>query len=411
MSRLGKSVVVTLSIIVFGYAGLGYLLGKSDDDKTYRSLTVYGEVLQHIQEDYVDEPNLPVVTAGSLHGLLESLDAQSAYLSPREYSDYRDRTKGGTHASTGLTLSKRYGYIIVVSELPGGPGEKAGLRSGDILEEVGGFATRDMSVPQAYLLLDGAPGTTVKVDVVRRGATEPQQIEVTRAVTDVPHLTADKVSDDTAYVRLPTLDAGTAAELSAKLVQLQHQGAQKLVLDLRDCSTGPDSEGVAAAQLFLSSGEIGSLGGQTVEKQVFDAAPDKVVWHGPVEVLISDSTSGAAEVLAAAIGENKRGDLVGERTFGSASEQKEIPLDDGAGLILTVAYYYAPDGKAIIEDGVPATVEVAPPTDQSDENVETPAPLAAGQLPAKDDAVFSKALDLLKAGTAPAGSAAPQKAS
>jgi carboxyl-terminal processing protease len=160
---------------------------------------------------------------------------------------------------------------------------------------------------------------------------------------------------------------------------------------------------VAAAQLFLSSGTVGSLSGQTVSKEDFQAAPDKDVWHGPVEVLISDSTSGAAEVLAAAIGGNQRGDLVGTRTFGSASEQKVIPMDDGSALILTVAYYYTPAGKAILEDGVAPTVEVGPPADQADEAVETPAPapLAAGQLPAKDDPDFSKAMDLLKAGTPP----------
>jgi len=223
-------------------------------------------------------------------------------------------------------------------------------------------------------------------------------MELTRGVTEPLHPVADKVSDDTAYVRLPTLNSGTAAELSAKLTQLQHQGATKLILDLRDCSTGPASEGIAAAQLFLASGEIGSLSGQTVSKQDFQAAPDKVVWHGPVDVLISDSTSGAAEVLAAAIGGNKRGDLVGERTFGSASEQKVLPMDDGSALILTTAYYYTPAGKAILDDGVEPTVEVAPPADQA-ENAEIPAPLAIGQLPAKDDLIFNKAMDLLKTGT------------
>jgi len=144
----------------------------------------------------------------------------------------------------------------VVSELPGGPAEKAGLRSGDILVEIGGFATRDMSVPQAYLLLDGAPGTTLKVGVLRRGQTDPQEMELTRGVTEPLHPVADKVSDDTAYVRLPTLDTGTAAELSTKLAQLQHQGAQKLILDLRDCSTGPASEGIAAAQLFFRAARL-----------------------------------------------------------------------------------------------------------------------------------------------------------
>src|ERR1700685_1343913 len=121
MSRLARITVVTLSVVVFLYVGLGYVLGKTTDDKSYRSLTVYGEVLQHVQEDYVDEPNLSVVTAGALHGLLESLDPNSGYLSPREYSDYKDKQKSGAHGEVGATVSKRFGYIIVVSVLPDGP--------------------------------------------------------------------------------------------------------------------------------------------------------------------------------------------------------------------------------------------------------------------------------------------------
>ena len=182
MSRLARISVVTLSVIVFLYVGLGYVLGKTNDDKSYKSLSVFGEVLQHIQEDYVDEPNMAVVTAGALHGLLESLDPQSGYLSPREYADYRDRMKNAQHGEAGMTISKRYGYIVVVSVVPDGPAEKASLRSGEILEAIGGFSSRDMSVGQATMLLQGAPGTAVKVAVVRRGKTEPEEISINRAV-------------------------------------------------------------------------------------------------------------------------------------------------------------------------------------------------------------------------------------
>jgi len=387
--------------VVFCYAGLGYLLGKSEEDKTYRSLTVYGEVLQNIQDNYVDEPNLQLVTAGALHGLVESLDPESAYLSPREYSDYKDKQKNQAKGDVGLTLSKRYGYIYVVSELPDGPAEKAGIRSGDILEAVRGFATREMAVEQADILLQGDPGTTVKVGVVRRGQTEPAEVEITRANLPTVFVDADKVTDGVAYIRLATLDSGAASDLRQKLQQLPGQGAQKLVLDLRDCADGPISEGIAAAQLFLPSGTITTLSGQTVTKQDFEADPTKVVWHNPVEVLISSTTAGAAEVLAAAIGENKRGDLVGDHTAGMAAEQKLIPLDDGAALILTDALYNTPDGKAILDAGIAPTFEIAPPADDSTDadTAEPPPPLSIGQLPAKDDPAYLKALDLLKGTT------------
>ena len=203
MSRLARISVVTLSVVVFLYVGLGYVLGKTTDDKSYRSLSVFGEVLQHIQEDYVDEPNMAVVTSGAMHGLLESLDPLSGYLSPREYADYRDRTKNAVHGEIGMTVSKRYGYIVIVSVVPDGPAGKAALRSGEILESIGGFATRDMSVGQANALLQGAPGTPVKVAVIRRGKTEPQEISINRAVIGPEHIVADRVGDDVAYVRLP----------------------------------------------------------------------------------------------------------------------------------------------------------------------------------------------------------------
>ena len=156
-----------------------------------------------------------------------------------------------------------------------------------------------------------------------------------------------------------------------------------------------------AAQLFLNSGKITSLEGQTVAHKDLMAEPDKAVWRSPVDVLISPSTSGAAEVLAGAIKGNKRGELVGERTFGSASEQKIIPLDDGGALILTVAFYSTPDGKSIVDEGVAPTVEVHPkaidPSAPSDDTEDEP-PLGPGQLPKADDPVYNKGLELLKGG-------------
>jgi carboxyl-terminal processing protease len=399
MSRYSRIAVVSLSLLIFSYIGLGYLLAKTDDDKAYRSLNVYGEVLQRVQEDYVDEPNLSNVTAGALHGLLESLDPFSGYLSPREYADFKEKQKSTVHGEIGATLAKRFGYVVVVSVLPDSPAEKAGLRSGDIVEEIADFTTREMSIGQANSLLAGAPGTTIKVGLVRRGKTEPQAITITRAVIPALHLTADKIDDGVGYVRISALQTGAAAELRDKLQQFDKQGLHKLVLDLRDCARGPASEGIAAAQLLIPSGTIATLKGQTVSRQEFDADPDKVVWHGPVEVLISPSTSGAAEIIAAAIGDDHRGDVVGVRSFGAASEQKLIPLEDGSAIMLTVAYYYTPANKSILENGVAPSVEVVsgvPPEIGGDDLA--PAPLGLNQLPPKDDPVVRKALDLLNNG-------------
>lgn len=401
MSRTARIAIICVSAAIFCYVGLGHALGGPQDDKAYKSLTVYGEVLQKIQTDYVDEPNLHQVTAGALHGLLESLDPSSGYLTPREFTEYKQKLASHAPGQTGLTLSKRYGYVIVVSVLPDSPAEKAGIHSGDILESIAGFTTREMSVGQAMNLLHGQPGTDVKVGVVRRGKTDPDDVDLVREKAMPEKIVAQRVDPDILALRLVTLNTGRADEVRNRLLDAQKEGVHKVVLDLRDCGRGPVSEAVAIARLFVPSGTVATLRGQTVSTQTFSAEPSKVIWKGPVSVLIDGTTSGAAEVLAAAISANHRGDLVGERTFGLASEQKVIPLEDGAAVILTVANYYNASGKPILDDGVTPTQIVEAnalgddsgnaggSADSGDQN-STAQPLSP------DDAVFKKAIELLK---------------
>src|SRR5438105_14657631 len=138
MNRTARIAILVISVAVFCYAGLGHVLGQTHEERAYKSLTVYGEVLQKIQQDYVDDPNMHLVTAGSLHGLLESLDPQSSYLTPREYSEYKQKMQSSATGETGLNVSKRFGYVIVISVLPDSPADKASIHSGDIFESVAG---------------------------------------------------------------------------------------------------------------------------------------------------------------------------------------------------------------------------------------------------------------------------------
>src|SRR5437879_6020148 len=405
MNRAARICILIASAAIICYAGIGHVLGRTPDDKAYKSLTVYGEVLQKIQSDYVDEPNMRLVTAGSLHGLLESLDAQSSYLTPREYTEYKQKTQSAATGETGLNLSKRFGYVIVISVLPESPAEKAGIHSGDIFESVAGFTTRDMSIGQALNLLNGPAGSGVKVGVIRRGRAQPEEVDVVRQKLTAPKLTVQKTDPDILAFRVASLDAGRADEIRSRLADAEKQGIHKVILDLRECGRGPVSEAVNVARLFIPSGTIATLRGQTVSSQTFAAEPGKVAWRSPVSVLIDGTTSGAAEVLASAIVANHRGDVVGERTFGLASEQKLITLDDGAALILTVANYYNPGGKATMEEGVvPTEVVRAVPEDESDAADEEASPTpqtqkepGLGPRPlSPEDAIFHRALDLLK---------------
>ena len=397
MSSLTKKIVIVLSAIVFAYVTTGYVLGRSSDDKAFRALTVYSEVLDHIQREYVDEPNMHQVTAGALHGLLDSLDPQSSYMSPLEYTDYKEKMATAAKAHAGLALTKRFGYISVISALPDSPAQKAGLQLGDVLEKIAGFTTSDMAIEQAQLLLSGEPGSVVKLSVIRRGKTEPQDMELVLAKLPAPKLVEDRLEGDIAYVRVPEFEAGATKQIRDELVQLDHQGAHKLILDLRDCSLGDDQEGISTAQLFLSSGTIASLKGQTIAPVVSSADPSKVAWTQPVTVLIGNGTAGPAEIVASAIADNHRGETVGDRTYGIASMQKLIQLEDGSALILTLANYYTPGGKEIPVDGVTPTQPVLPSPDDL-------AAINAGNAPAPSsspsDPVVKKAIEVLQGAAA-----------
>jgi carboxyl-terminal processing protease len=414
MNRKARFGIIAVSVAIFCYAGIGHVLGRTPDDRAYKSLTVYGEVLQKIQADYVDEPNMHLVTAGSLHGLLESLDPESSYLTPREYTEYKQKQQNAGTGEAGLTLSKRFGYVIVVSVLPESPAEKAGIHSGDIFESIAGFTTRDMSVGQALNLLNGQAGSGVKVGVIRRGKADPDEVDIVREKLGSSKTVVQKADPDILVLRLPSLDTGRADDVRNKLLDAEKQGMHKVVLDLRECGRGPVTEAVAVARLLVPSGTIATLRGQTISPQVLSAEPGKVVWKGPVSVLIDGTTSGAAEVLASAMVANHRGDVVGERTFGLASEQKLITLDDGSALFLTVANYFNPAGKPILEDGVePNEVVRASANDDADGSDDDAASTTgtskaapSGPRPlSPEDPIYRKAIDLLK-NPAPAKKAA-----
>lgn len=406
MSSTVKKIVIALSVLVFAYVTTGYVRAHSSNDQAFRALTVYSEVLNHIQREYVDDPNMHAVTAGALHGLVDSLDPQSGYLSPLEYNDFKEKSANKAKASAGVVLTKRSGYIAVLSVLSGSPAEEAGLHFGDLLEKIGGFTTAQMVIDQAQVLLSGDPGTVVKISAVkisalRHGNMEPQDIDITLAKFPSPKLVETKLEGDIAYLHVPEFDSGMTKQIRDKLAQFNQQGAHKLILDLRDCSSGDAQEGIATAQLFVPSGTITTLKGQTVTSETASADKAKVVWSAPVTVLIGNSTAGPAEILASAIADNHRGETVGDRTYGTASMQKLLQLDDGSALILTVANYYTPAGKSIPADGVTPSVEVKyAPDDYAQLTQPGPPPPPPGQVVSMDDPVLKKAIEILQgAGT------------
>ncbi len=398
-----KAAILVLSFAVLSFVVVGSFGGvhASSNDGAYRQMQVYSEVLSRVQSEYVEDPNIPKVTDGALHGLVESLDANSSYLTAAAYKAYKAHKIEGK-GEIGATVSKRFGYADVVSVLPGSPAEKAGIEATDIFESIEGQSTRDMSLPEIRDALAGTPGSTVNVSVVRARRAEPEKVVITRDVVSIPPVADKMLEDGIGYIRVDALNKGKAQEIATKIKSLEKSGAKKLVLDLRNTSDGEESEGIATANLFLNHGTITYLQGQKFPREAFNADPAKAVTTLPVAVLVNKGTAGAAEIVAAAIMENARGDVVGDKTFGDGSVQKTIDLPDGGALILSVAKYYSPSGKAIQETAVTPNVLVADDTDNviSDDDDEAPAAAEPEAKPKNTpDDQLHKAVEVLKSRT------------
>ncbi len=379
---------------------IGQFSVKADtnDGDSYRQLGVYSEVLSRIRDEYVEEPNITAVTNGALHGLLESLDADSSYLDPTEFKDYKQRKEG--KAGIGAALSKRYGYAAVISVIPGGPADKAEIESGDIIEAIEGKSTRDMSLAEIDGRLTGPPGSVVNVSVVRPRRAQPVKSALTLAVVADPPINDKVMQDSIGYIKVDDFPKGRSQEIANKLKALQKDGAKKIILDLRNSGAGEEDEGVATANLFLNHGTITYLQGQKYPKQTFNADPQKAVTNLPLVVLVNRGTAGPAEIVAAAIMENARGDVVGDKTFGSGAIQKVIDMPDGSALILSVAKYYSPTGKALQDTAVTPNILVADNNDDfispdEDESAEDEAQEEKQKANQPDDQL-NKAIEVLK---------------
>ena len=417
MSFRSKFVLVVFSATLALYAVVGgwmYTRAQQQNDPGAQ-LRIFESVLQHIHDDYVDEPDLNKVRAGAMRGLAYGLDPYSTYLTADQVRDYRSGAEKN-HANIGAELSQVASYLYVIAPVKGGPADQAGVQAGDIIEYIDNKATRDISLYDARQFLNGAPGTEVKLRILRAG-TRPLVISVRRGAVQTPAAEARMEAGRIGVVRVNSLTEGKAAEVRARVQELQKQGAQKLVLDLRGVAGGSLAEGVKVANFFIRDGALAqTIGRGNKALQTFAADPKIGLFDGPVVVLIDRGTAGAAEVIAAAFIERERGKVVGEKSFGAGAEQQLFTLRGGDGLLLTTVKWASANGKSFLGAGVVPSVEVKRPelaeaidpddlTGNDDDAIAKPnpsndkrevAPEAASPKQQPEDVQLKKALELLR---------------
>jgi carboxyl-terminal processing protease len=354
MNRRFQFILVGFSTALVALLLFGAVGRSASPDTPYAHLGVYSEVLSRIKADYVEEPDMKAVTVGAINGMLESIDPYASYLNADQYKQYLKSKDGAKKADIGLVLAKRLGYMAVEDAIPGSPAALAGFATGDVVESINNVSTRDMPLAFAALLLEGDAGTPVELGVIRVRRSEPSKMMVTRALVATPPVTG-RLEGKAGIIAVPGLQTGRAKEVAAQIASLAKEGATRFVLDLRHCSTGSDDEGVALAGLFMDSGLIAYTQGQKQARQDFRAM-NHAVTQAPLALIVNRSTAGGAEIAAAALLNSKRAQLIGERTYGDAAVRKTLALNDGAAVILSVAKYYSPDGKAIQDNGVTPNV-------------------------------------------------------
>ena len=353
------SATLTLYTVVGGWISTRAQQPANDPNAQLR---IFESVLQHIQNDYVDEPNMDKVRAGALRGLAYGLDPYSTYLTPDQVREFNAGNKEN-QAGLGAELSQYASYLYIIAPMKGSPADQAGLQAGDIIEYIDNKATRDISLYDAKQLLNGPAGSEVKLRVLRANSS-PLTISVKRGTSRAAAAEARMEAGRVGVLRINSFGDGEAAEVRTRLQDLIKQGAQKIVLDLRDTAGGSLAEASAVANLFVKDGMIAqTIGREGKALKTFSADPKAAIFAGPVVALINTGTAGAAEVVASALLERERGQIVGERSFGAGTEQQLFQLRGGDGLLLTTVKWASASGKTFLgEDrahsGVTPSVEV-----------------------------------------------------
>jgi carboxyl-terminal processing protease len=405
--------VVFTSMLLTVMLVLGAVMGKSKEgDGAYRPLSVYSEVLAKVKSDYVEEPNMEEVTRGALQGLVEYLDGSSSYLTAEQYQEYQKALKNEDHGSglsTGMSVQKRAGYCYVLSVLPGSPADQLGIRVGDLIEAINGLNTRVMSPAYLHAMLSGPPDSSLTLMVrPSRNTDEPKELTLKRVKVNLPAVTHKMLDDGVGYIDINAVDEERVNQVAKAIKALDSSGARRLVLDFRGSSIGQPELGVRLANLFIDDGKITTLKGQRYTEKVFQADAKSTVTKDQLVVITDRSTAGPAEIAAAAIMDSGRGKVVGERTYGLAAEQQTVNLEDGAALLLSVAKYHSPSGKAMQDEGVTPNVPLTPGElrryrqqmldPEGAEILEGPAATdtAEPQKGSADDPYLQKALEVLK---------------
>jgi len=345
-------VISVSSLLIFG-GGVYRALSASSDD-TYRSLKVFSDVIEQLENNYVEEVDSKELIQKAIQGMVQSLDPHSTYLPPDALELLQDDTKG-EFSGVGIVITARKGMLTVVSPIEGTPAYRAGIKAGDIIYKVDGTSTREITIGEVVKKIKGPKGTAVTLTILRKGSSKPIDFKIIRNVIPVESVRYIMLNSKCGYVRIYNFTEKTTYDLEDALEELESGETELkgLIVDIRDNPGGLLPQAIGVSELFLEEGTILSIKGR-LEKhtQIYKAHKNEKKREYPIIVLINGGSASASEIVAGALQDHKRALVLGTTSFGKGSVQTVKPLRDGSGLKFTIARYYTPSGRSIQAKGI-----------------------------------------------------------
>ena len=341
-----------LILILFFHFSNTYVFSKNN---LYEKIDLFGEVLENIQKDYVDDVDQSDMMDSAINGVLQSLDPYSAYMSPELFREMQTDTRG-EFGGLGIEIGMEAGVVKVISPIDDTPAAKAGIKAGDYIVKIGNEQVQGKSLLEAVKLMRGPVGTSIKLTVRRKNVKKPLEFEIERKIIEVQSVSSKIIGEEKnlGYIRLKSFNENSDKQFLKSVKEFEKKSKIKgYVFDLRNNPGGLLTQAINITDFFLEDGEIVSTKGRKVsETRKFFARKGDEIKGKPIVVLINNGSASASEIFAGALKDHKRAIILGENSYGKGSVQSIIPLRNGGGMRLTISKYYLPSGKSISEVGV-----------------------------------------------------------
>ena len=352
-------------IIIFLLNLILFTSVNSSENDIYKKIDLFGEVLEKINKEYVDEINQSESMDSAINGLLQSLDPYSAYMSPEIFNEMQTETSG-KFGGLGIEVSMESGVVKVISPIDDTPASKAGIKAGDYIVKINKIQVQGKSLSEAVDLMRGPVGSGIELTVRRRGVKKALKFNIVREIIQIQSVKADLLEKNIGYIRLTSFNENSDTQIKKQIEKFEkNENVKAYILDLRNNPGGLLSQAIRISDFFLDNGEIVSTKSRkTSENRKWFAKKGDLTNGKSLIVLINYGSASASEIVAGALKDHKRAILLGENSFGKGSVQSIIPLKNEGAIRLTIAKYYLPSGKSISEVGVSPDIEIAEETDE-----------------------------------------------